>query len=258
MQDAHESLESSGPAAPDSPRRHRSPALLRGILSPVPAVSPIQDAVARVWGYDALRPMQAAAIAAGVEGRDSPDRPAHRRRQEPLLPGPPARHGRLTHRRLAAHRPHADQVAASTSTATPPPPSTPAWTTSDDATTCHPPSKLVRRRSTCCFVAPERLSPPASSPSSLHWRTPTDLGRHRHRRSPLHQPVGPRLPPRVPPPRRAARSLSESSDPSLHRHRNPARARRHRPPAQLKRPAPQRPRRHLRPPQPHLPHRPQG
>jgi ATP-dependent DNA helicase RecQ len=70
MQDAHESLESSGPAAPDSPRRHRSPALLRGILSPVPAVSPIQDAVARVWGYDALRPMQAAAIAAGVEGRD--------------------------------------------------------------------------------------------------------------------------------------------------------------------------------------------
>ena len=31
---------------------------------------PILDAVARVWGYDTLRPMQSAAIAAGVEGRD--------------------------------------------------------------------------------------------------------------------------------------------------------------------------------------------
>ncbi len=37
----------------------------------MPAAAPsIQDAVARVWGYDNLRPMQAAAIAAGVEGRD--------------------------------------------------------------------------------------------------------------------------------------------------------------------------------------------
>ncbi len=34
------------------------------------AASPIQDAVRRVWGFDELRPMQSAAIAAGVEGRD--------------------------------------------------------------------------------------------------------------------------------------------------------------------------------------------
>lgn len=34
------------------------------------ATSAIQDAVARVWGYSELRPMQSAAIAAGVEGRD--------------------------------------------------------------------------------------------------------------------------------------------------------------------------------------------
>ncbi len=31
---------------------------------------PILDAVRRVWGFDTLRPMQSAAIAAGVEGRD--------------------------------------------------------------------------------------------------------------------------------------------------------------------------------------------
>ncbi|MBZ0171037.1 MAG: DEAD/DEAH box helicase, partial [Phycisphaerales bacterium] len=30
----------------------------------------ISDAVRRVWGFDTLRPMQASAIAAGVEGRD--------------------------------------------------------------------------------------------------------------------------------------------------------------------------------------------
>ncbi len=34
------------------------------------AAGPIQDAVRRVWGFDELRPMQSAAIAAGVEGRD--------------------------------------------------------------------------------------------------------------------------------------------------------------------------------------------
>ena len=34
------------------------------------AASAIQDAVARVWGFSQLRPMQSAAIAAGVEGRD--------------------------------------------------------------------------------------------------------------------------------------------------------------------------------------------
>jgi ATP-dependent DNA helicase RecQ len=34
------------------------------------AASAIQDAVARVWGFSELRPMQSAAIAAGVDGRD--------------------------------------------------------------------------------------------------------------------------------------------------------------------------------------------
>ena len=32
---------------------------------------PIADAVRRVWGYDALRPLQLAAIEAGVGGRDA-------------------------------------------------------------------------------------------------------------------------------------------------------------------------------------------
>ena len=51
---------------------------------------------------------------------------------------------------------------------------------------------------------------------------------HRRRRSALHQPVGPRFPPRVPPAGAAARALAVDQPARLHRHRDRARAARHR------------------------------
>ena len=52
---------------------------------------------------------------------------------------------------------------------------------------------------------------------------------HRHRRGPLHQRVGPRLPARVPRPARAEGALPQRRAARLHGHRHAARPRRHRP-----------------------------
>ncbi len=58
---------------------------------------------------------------------------------------------------------------------------------------------------------------------------------HRHRRSALHQPLGPRLPAGVPAARRAARSLAAGVDARVHGDRDDPRARGHRPPARAAR-----------------------
>ena len=54
------------------------------------------------WGYDDFRPLQAEAMRAVVEGRDSLGRAADRRRQESLLSGAGAGHAGPGGRRLAA------------------------------------------------------------------------------------------------------------------------------------------------------------
>ena len=91
---------------------------------------------------------------------------------------------------------------------------------------------------------------------------PPDVGRpfRRDRRGPLHQPVGTRVPPRVPTARAGERRLSRRGAARVHRHRHPAGARGHR---RAARPARSRgARRLVRPAEPRLPgaapHRSQG
>ena len=74
------------------------------------------------------------------------------------------------------------------------------------------------------FVAPERLL----TPRFLDWLGALRRARLRHRRGALHQPLGARLPPRVPPARRAQGARPRRQRARLHRHRHRARARRHR------------------------------
>ena len=78
----------------------------------------------------------------------------------------------------------------------------------------------------------------------------------RGRRSALHQRMGPRLPARLPPHRRAARAFPARAVSGVHRDRDRSRARRHRRAPGVARPG--RPRRQLQPPEPHLSRHPQA
>ena len=95
------------------------------------------------------------------------------------------------------------------------------------------------------YVAPERLAFPR-----LPGHAPRDqLPAHRGGRGPLHQRVGPRLPPGVPRDRRADRRLPGGARARVHGHRDADRPRRDPgPPRPARRHAPDGPR--LRPPEP--------
>ncbi len=107
-------------------------------------------------------------------------------------------------------------------------------------------SSLDRRQSAAChemdlaqglirllFVSPERLALRRFLRSAAAQRRP----HLRHRRGPLHQPLGPRFSPRISPDGQAQGDLPRRQRPCLHRHGDRAGPPRHLQAAQPRRPA---------------------
>jgi hypothetical protein len=201
-----------------------------------------------VWGFDTLRPMQSAAIAAGIEGRDCLTVLPTGGGKSLCYQVPPLVTGRTTvviSPLIALMR---DQVRALELNDYP--------AAALHSALDHDESRAVFERLDAgelrlLLVAPERAmtSGFGTTIATLHDRGTAQLDRDR--RGALHQPVGARLPPRVPDAAPPARDRAGGEHAGVHRDRDPARARRHRPAA-----GPERPRgagRHLRPPQPDLP-----
>ncbi len=93
--------------------------------------------------------------------------------------------------------------------------------TSDEARTVR--NQLLSGELKLLYVAPERLNTPGFQ-SLLAGGAHQPL---RHRRGALRQPVGPRLPPRIPRPLRHRRKLSRRAAHRSHRHRRSRHPRRH-------------------------------
>ena len=79
----------------------------------------------------------------------------------------------------------------------------------------------ARDRLRLLYVSPERLVGEGSA-GFRRLLKQTSRALRRHRRSALHQPVGARLPSRVPPAGPAARRVPRRRSPCLHRHRDRA------------------------------------
>ena len=205
----------------------------------------LQEVIESHWGFT----LPAAVAGAGHAGRPRRPRfarrPADRRRQVALLPGPGGPRGGNHRRHLAAHRPHerpggrpaavrhrrrsARQLAVRRASASP--------------------SSMDIREGRCrlLFVSPERLVKTDFCRLFAAGRRP----HLRHRRGPLHQPLGPRFSPRISPAGPAARALSRAS---VHAFTATATEQvRQTSCAQLGLKDPGRPGRQLRSAQPHLP-----
>ena len=208
----------------------------------------LRDALARYWGYTSFRPLQHEAMEAVLSGRDS------------IVVLPTGGGKSLCFQAPAAAADSGLAVVVS------------PLISLDEGSGGHARrqrrargalQQLARRRREGDRHARARR---AALPAALRVaraarrrrqrRVPRAAGRlrralHRRRRSPLHQPVGARLPPRVPAAGAAPRAASRRVDARLHRHRHGAGAARHRVAAGAARP--DRAGRVVRPAQPRLP-----
>ena len=182
----------------------------------------LREILRQYWGYDDFRPLQAEAMQAVVEGRDSVVVLPTGGGKIAVLPGAGAGDAGLAVVVSPLISLMKDQVDALVDCGVP---------AACVNSTLSPNEKrriadeIRAERLKLLYLSPERL---------LTERTLEFLQRraavvHRHRRGPLHQRLGPRLPARVPRAAAAEGHVSQRRRARLHGHRHAARARRHRP-----------------------------